>query len=225
MPWNLDDLRSHARAMPDNAARVETLQVIQSIDRYVMIFRYHLATARDAMKGVVHETGEDAELRNLELIFGVSKQQSEFAWAKIVSEANILGCMHTSRALVDVLANLANRLVLRGAINLADCSIYLVAKKLPVSALKTRLASLLASAWFRYVSAFVNTAKHHNLIQHAFGVSFVGEGTGIRVEPFEYKGKSFPGYDEKELLLGILEVKNAIIDCGTALNDVVLLRT
>lgn len=213
--WSLADLRTHISGMRE--PHVQLLEIVDSIDRYVAIFRYHLLTARDAMKRVVHENDPHG-IRNIRFVFATSEKQDEYYLAKIVSEANILGCIHSTRALFDVFSHLVNGLLLNGSLPLKRCDIKLVTESLPESPLKGALEELLASFWFNYISAFVNTAKHRSLVRHSFHVSFVGEGAGIRIEAFAYNGDNYPAYSIEELLQGILEVKNKIVDCGRALN-------
>jgi hypothetical protein len=217
--WNLAALRIAAKTRP--ARETAILEIIHSIDRYDSIFRFHLFGARDAMKGVIH-AGPGSEMSNLSLILRNSDRQDDFDTAKIASEAHILGCIHTTRALFDVFANLVNELLLNRSVPIGRCDVRVATAALAPSALKSTLEDILSSDWFDYISAFVNTAKHRQLVKHAFHVSFVGEDAGIRIEPFDYNGRSFPGYTDQEILAGILEVKNRILDCGRALNAEVM---
>lgn len=215
--WSLKPLRLHVRTLGPEDAHLS--RIIDSIDRYVAIFRYHLFLARDAMKTVV--VADDMH-HNLEFIFGSSKQQEEYAQAKIESEANILGCIHSVRALFDVFAFALNGLLLRSRISARKSNIQIVTGALSESLLKANLQQLLISPWFRYVSAFVNTAKHRQLVPHGFFISFETGVANIRLDSFECEGDVFPACTADELLQGILEVKNAIVDCGAQLNDLVL---
>ena len=83
--WNLEELRSRVRTARSDAD--EVLELINSISRSVQIFRYHMETGRDALKGIVNET-EPQGPENFMLILGASERQGEFAYAKIVSEAH-----------------------------------------------------------------------------------------------------------------------------------------
>lgn len=169
------------------------------------------------MKGIIHDDDPHG-MKNMRFIFGADEQQDEYNQAKLISEAHILGCIHCARAMFDVFSHLVNGLVLGNAISVRDCTIKSVAERLPDSQLKTELKTLLKHHWFRYVDGFINTAKHRGLVQHAFQVSFVGEKAGVHLAGFEYKGTKFPPYSVDELLAGVLEVKNRIVDCGRSLN-------
>jgi len=198
--------------------------VLDSICRYVDIFQYHLVLARDAMKAVV-VVDDPHRIENTKYVLGLSEKQKEYALAKVASEANILGCIHSTRALLDVFAFLVNGLLLGTCIPASKCDIRSVAVALPDSPLKRRLQELLGSTWFAYLSAFVNTAKHRQLVPHAFWVSFESADVGIRLDGFEYNGVAYSSLSVDDLLRGIIEVQRAVVDSGKLLNEAAFERT
>lgn len=211
--WNLEELRTRIRVShsdPDQA-----LELINSIECSIYIFRYHMETARDALKGIINES-EPQGLENIMLALGSSEKQSEFAHAQIVSEANIIGCLYTARNLWDVFAQLINTLVLIKPLAVSSCDISRVAPLMPPSSLKEKLEELLQSHWYTYVTAFINTTKHRQLVQHI--MTFSENRAGIQIGSFTYNSKSFKAYWGHEVLEGAIEVKNAIIQCGRLLN-------
>lgn len=214
--WNLTGLRSYIKTSCTNDA--ELLQLVRSIDRSCRIFGYHMVTARDAMKAWIPEDAEDAQREMMLAVFGSLDQQPEYEWAKIVNEAHLIACLHTTRGVWDIYAQLLNRLIVTPALSVEDCDIGRVASLLPASALRERLNRLLASHWYRYVSAFINTTKHRQLVEHMTAVSFEEGRSGIRVGAFQYRKSTFPAYWDTEVLEGVIEVKNAVIDCGRFLN-------
>jgi hypothetical protein len=215
MPWNLEELRCHVRTL--QFEREHLLDTIRSIDRYDTLFVYHMATARDAMNGLIHEE-PGSELKNAKYVFGVAEKQADFNFAKVVSEAHILACVHTVRAMCDVFAQLINALALNSDFTVADCRLIEVTNRLPDCPLKQELDALIASHWFMYVSAFVNTAKHRYLVGHSMHVSFVNGDAGIRLDSFEYNRRRYRDYSATEVLEGVIAVKNAVVNCGMALN-------
>ncbi|MEX1014920.1 MAG: hypothetical protein WDZ80_07230 [Candidatus Paceibacterota bacterium] len=118
----------------------------------------------------------------------------------------------------DVFSHLVNGLVLDKPLKIRECNIKKIEEKLTNSDLKTEISQLRNSHWFQYINAFINTAKHRGLVQHAFQVSLVDEASGIRLASFEYDASKFPSYSVDELLKGVLEVKNRIVECGRLLN-------
>jgi hypothetical protein len=213
--WNLEELRSRVRTARSDAD--EVLELINSISRSVQIFRYHMETGRDALKGIVNET-EPQGPENFMLILGASERQGEFAYAKIVGEANIIGCLYAARSLWDLFAQLVNALVLVEPLAVSACDINRVVAAMPASPLRTRLDALLRSHWYTYVAAFINTTKHRQLVQHMMTVSIEEDRAGIRIGGFTYRAKSFKTYWGHEVLEGAIDVKNAIIECGRLLN-------
>lgn len=195
----------------------QVLELINSISRSIQIFRYHMATARDAMKGILVES-EPQGPENFMLIFGVSEKQDEFAYAMIVSEANLIGCLYTARSLWDLFAQLVNALTLVEPQAIDKCNIKNVSDVMLPSPLKAKLIGLLKSDWYTYVAAFINTTKHRQLVQHMMTISIEEDQAGIRMRGFTYKTQVFKPYWGHEVLEGAIEVKNTIIECGRLLN-------
>lgn len=214
--WNLDLLREQIRKV--HAEPDPILDIVFSIDRSTRIFRYHMATARDALKGIVSEN-KAGDADTLLLVFGISEKQGDFEYAKVVSEAHIIGCLHTARGLWDLFAQLVNALVLPKPLPIAACDINRVAAALPQSQLKTAIDSLLASHWYRYVQSYINTTKHRRLVQHLVSVSSAENRAGVKLGAFSYGNQSFKEYWGTEVLEGAIEVKNSIIACGRLLNS------
>ena len=217
--WDLAALRAHLRV---NAADFDFAnEVVRSLGQDVSIFRYHMATARDALKGTVDEEHPGGP-ENFRLIFSVSKKSDEFNFARIVSEAHLISCLHTARGMWDHFAQLLNLIAVAPPISISKCDISRVVACLPASPLRQQISSTLSSQWYRYVMAFVNTAKHHRLIQHVFSVSTEENRAGVKVGAFTYESESFPAYWGTEVLEGAIEVKNQVIEAGRLLNATVL---
>lgn len=214
--WNLGELRALVKATSKDSPKV--IDIITSIDRSTRIFHYHMTSARDAMNRLLSEEHPSSG-DNLLLVFGVSDNQTEFEYAKIVSEAHLIGCLHTARGLWDLFAQLVNALVITKPLNVHDCDIKKVKEKIEEhSTLKSAIDQLLDSHWYAYIEAFVNTTKHRLLIKHMVTLSFQEDRAGIRLEAFSYRGKSFKSYWSNEVLIGAIEVKNTVIHCGKLLN-------
>lgn len=188
------------------------------MDRSHAIFHYHFYTARDALKGLLDDT-DPTGVRNMKAVFGIS-DRSELNVAYTVSEANLIACMHTLRGSIDIFSHLINGLLLRGSIAKRNCDIFKVQQALPPSELKDEIGALLASHWFGYVAAFINTTKHRQLVEHAVSVSFEENRAGVRLGKFEYEGTSYPQYWGHEVLAGVADVKNGLLGCGRVLNRV-----
>lgn len=216
--WDLATLRIHLRSAGSNFDLAN--EVLRSLGQSVSIFRYHIATARDALKGIVDE--KPAGPDNFMLILGASEKSDEFNFARIVSEAHLISCFHTARGMWDHFAQLVNLVVLGASIPISNCDISKVLARLPESELREYVLSTLSSHWYGYVVAFVNTVKHRRLVEHSFSVSFEENRAGVRVGAFSYEAKSFPAYWGTEVLEGVIEVKNRVIGAGRLLNEAVL---
>jgi len=188
--WNLAELNSHYLAANRRGSNL-TPTLISSLFRLIEIFRYHLRLTRDSANGIFN-LEEPGGIDNMLLVFGQSEKQDEFERTKIVSEANLIGCIHAARGLFDIFAQLINELILSPKMRIWQVEIKTVTSKLPACRLKTELRNLLKSASFKYVNAFVNTTKHRQLVPHIVHVSFVNNDTGLHLDRFSYGGEAFP---------------------------------
>lgn len=213
--WNLEELREHNRTHL-NADPV-TFDMIGSVSRSDSIFQYHVITARDALKGMINY-GEPQGVENWMLILGGSERQEDFHCAKIVSEANLIGCVHTARSLLEIFAQLANRIALANSIEASKCTPKVLATKLADGELKIKLQELLGSYWFGYMSAFTNTVKHRQLVQHLISIAVADNIVGVKFGAFKYEGVSYQAYWANDFLQGIISVKNAVVSLGQELN-------
>jgi hypothetical protein len=207
-PWNLDALREHIRR--HGADKEFLLEVCDSLGRSVDIFRDHLFTAGDALKGIIDESYSVDQALDVVWV----EQREAYRNAMIVSEAHLLGCFHVARSRFDIFAQLVNGLVLNSSISIGDCDIRRVHGALDASDLKDQIGQLLESTWFGYVSGFLNTTKHRRLVRHSFTGSFEENVAGIRIGAFKYGSQSYPAYWANEVLGGVVEVKNRIVTWG-----------
>lgn len=219
MNWDLNQLQEYV----EKKFGYDSIEMsfVASINRYIQIYIYHMTTARDAMKGIVHKQ-DGSTFENTRYIFRVADNQEEYDLAKITSEAHLLAAIHTLRAMYDIFSQLVNSLVLDNRFTIDKCNIGLVADALPESELKVQLGEVRSMYWYQWLLDFVNTVKHRRLMKHTFSVHFDKPGASIYIEEFEYSGRSHQRWTDQQILKGTLDVKNRIVDCGNALNEHVL---
>jgi hypothetical protein len=213
--WDFAGLLLFASAQGFDASLIG--EQTRSIARSDSIFRYHITTARDALKGIINYD-EPQGIDNWMLLLGGSERQEDFYYAKIVSEANLIACAYTARSLLEMFAQLVNSLLLSSAIPISKCTLKKVAEKLPPGELKVKLQELFNSHWFIYVYAFTNTIKHRQLVQHQTSICFVDNKVGVKVGSFTYENIAYQAYWATEFLQGIIDVKNELVGSGRALN-------
>ena len=66
--WHLSVLREHIDTLPREAWQ-RPVEILESINRSLSIFLYHLYKARDAIEGIFNEA-EPASIENVRLVFG-----------------------------------------------------------------------------------------------------------------------------------------------------------
>lgn len=214
--WNLQELReSFGRINDKNRSKID---LINSVDRSVAIFRYHLEQARDAMKDF-HKNDDASDPEQFMVMFSNSESGVEYEVAKLVNQANSIALILTVRSMYDIFAQLIRAMLLEDKLSEKYCEISRVAKCLPESELKTKLNELLDSYSFKYVRAFSNVTKHRFSIEQSSTIDFEQNRAGIQFKGFSYNEEEYPKMWSDDFLRLVLEAKNQIVSCGNALNN------
>jgi hypothetical protein len=214
--WNLQALRNHVRTLGhDDLAPLP--RAIRSISQMTLVFSFHAYGAKEALEGFVKE-GEPWTEEQLNSILGVGERQTEFAHARLASEAHLLSTLLATRSVYDIFSQVVNELLLSPKLDERDCNIGKVVKRLPAGRLHAQLNKLLTSDWYKYVNGFVNLSKHRFMIEHGVQASFEENTMAIKVGAFEYDTDKWAAKSAKEVLEGAFEVKNKVVECGRALN-------
>jgi hypothetical protein len=217
--WSLKDLRDYIVQEYDKDPSM--LDLVNSIDRGISIFRYHFSTARDSLTDF-YAGDEKANKKHVERAFGISEDQEEFELAKIANEANTIAAIYTVRSVFDLFAQLVRRLLLEDKLSEDECNIHRVRDHLQDGPLRNSIQRLLESEGFRYINAFVNVTKHRSLVKYGPWVDFEDDKAGVKFSAFKYRNKPFPALWSEEILEKILTTKNEIVTAGIALNHQLL---
>ena len=213
-PWNIEQLRDFIQA--SNQEEQNLLDLINSVDESISIFRYHFFTARDALKDFF--ANQEASPEYVKIIIGVSEKSESYHSAKLANKANTIAAIYTVRSLYDLFAQLVRSLLLKNSLKIEHCNIHQVKDMLVDSDLKNCLNILLSSQGFLYVNAFANTSKHRCLIKSNSLIDFQDNKIGVKFHSFEYRKKEFPSFWSEDILKLILETKNVIVKAGNELN-------
>lgn len=217
--WSLKSLRDYI--LLERNKEQSLLDLVNSMDRGITIFRYHFSTARDSL-AEFFDPNEAAKNEQVKRVLGVSDDQEEFQLAKIANEANTIAAIYTVRSLYDLLAQLIRGLLLEDTLSESACNIHRVRDHLPESGLKSSIEDVLDSDGFKYINAFANVSKHRSLVKYGAWVDFVNDRSGVKFSAFEYREQQFPEHWSDEILEEILKTKNEIITAGIALNQELL---
>ncbi|MBX9258284.1 hypothetical protein H1Q63_30920 [Desmonostoc muscorum CCALA 125] len=143
-------------------------------------------------------------------------------------------------SLADVLAHIINVIVLKPLQAESD---YLESKKINISSVKDKLKNfsslhsarqiyiddtvqkidnLINSREFSYIAAFVNTIKHHSLLDISLQIRLSGNlvDAGYRLECFSYRDKNFPQTECREVVMNYRKkVIDLVCDIGNSINN------
>ncbi|WP_407730452.1 hypothetical protein ACJJU9_08475 [Pseudomonas helleri] len=217
--WHLEALRAEVKIrQPQSSERL--VQIINSLGRSSEIFHYHKCLARDAF--AAFNTENDPHGAKFEdHIYLCHDDEGVLQKADLVSQANLIACIATTRNSFDSFGQLLNGLLLPEPLT-GIFYVYNVRDKLRAGDLKNRLSDALSSDWFGYMNAFMNEVKHHRLIVHRPSISWIDDNRGGKVEGFTHKGKDYPACWVREALEGAVELQHSLQECGVQLNRLYL---
>jgi len=209
-PWNVKLLIEYVR----NLDSEPTLSRINSIDRTIGVFIYHMSSARE----LIEKIEPSNEREQIELIFIPEESRLNLAEIKLGIQAEVQAAVHSARSIHDIFSQIANSLILETPMEVAKCDIKKLSLKLGESELKSHIDIMLGSESFIYIDSFVNTIKHRDLVKSQATLDLREQRSGIRFSSFEYRGKRFPALWAIQVLENALEVKNNIVKSGKLLN-------
>ena len=109
--WNLKALRDYVRIKVREPNLC--LELINSIDRSILILRYHVDSANDAMDGFIDDE-EQVTNKHFVRVLGASPDHAKFDEAQLVNQAHTLAAFHAVRSMYDIFSQLINQLLLDG---------------------------------------------------------------------------------------------------------------
>ncbi|WP_061018008.1 hypothetical protein [Vibrio splendidus] len=211
--WNFIKLKSHLDSLGEK--REIYIDYLESVSRTIDIYEFHKSEAYERLAKFDTTDPEAA----LNLVFCDREINTELEYQVLESQAHLQAAMGIARSMYDIFAQLANILLIAEPQPVHACYIHNIADALPDSPLKTNLRHVLASYQYRYVSGFVNTIKHRNLVKPKREFSLQESKAGIVIEYFAYGGEHFNQEWAIQALQHSLTVKNQLIDLGRMLNQ------
>lgn len=211
------------------------LPALESIPEKFRFCHYHYSRALELMsphkKEVKDHFAQTAAA--MQMLFGQSEEERRrFIEALFGARAHAVAFAQSLHSTADYLAKVIYRgldLSGRHSISIQNHQIGLARIKDRISTVtelatvKQKIEDYLSSSSFLYLAAFVNTEKHHEIVDATFSLSFsVGSvaSSGLRMKAFQYNGNSFAekwaiDFFEKDFQ-SILE---RTAEVGCALND------
>ncbi|EPM4326308.1 hypothetical protein ACTJ27_004271 [Vibrio vulnificus] len=186
--WNIEQLKLHLKNNSNTSEK--NTDYLDSLARCIEIFDYHKEEAY-----TVIERLDSSDLKfGLKFVLSTGEQLAEHEYSTLVVQANIHAALQNSRAMYDIFAQLLNSLLVKIPMEVHRCDISKVSKLLPDGAIKSQLEATLSAYDYSYVSGFVNTIKHRNLVQCGRHLDFIENRASIRIKSFSYCGDT---YDQK----------------------------
>ena len=219
MSWNLNELIEYIRVHTGDA--ISHIERVDSLDRTLDVFMYHYDEALSAIKRIEPKSEMDA----VRLVLTPKALKEDVSKEKMVIQANTLAAIYNVRAANDIFAQLINGLVLPEKLSIDRCDINKVFEAIDNSNLKSQLSNLLISDNYTYISDFVNTIKHRNLILFGAEVSFKTGESGVKFKGFEYKERRHEQRWALDVLEMTMDIKCLIADAGIELNKLRLVKS
>lgn len=211
-PWKLDKLREYVKG---NFSQPELyISQINSIDRTVEIFIYHMSSAKKLIDNIEPQNEED----HLDLIFTPKDKRLDLEEAKLGIQAETQATVHNARSIHDMFSQIANSLLLSPPIEIRKCNISNLTYKLPQSKLKDYLNEMLDTEAYLYVNSFLNTIKHRNLVMLESKLDLQEGRGGVQFQGFKFGKNKFSPLWAIQVIEKALEVKNRVVKAGNLLN-------
>lgn len=217
-PWDIKSLRELITAKHPETAK-NLIRQVNSLARSKDLFDYHGFLARDAYKELL-----DADPSGLVIAYhslGGGDQQ-KWGTANLQSEANLISCISTVVNAYETFGQLLDGLGLVAAYK-GRFNIHKACKGLADGELQDLLSDAISTDSYKYLKAFTNTTKHHQLINHHMSLSFEDGHCGAGIESFEYVNyegtpEEYPTRLVEDVLKDAVKAQSALLSCGKALN-------
>ncbi|EGQ9232893.1 TPA: hypothetical protein ACVU5U_001153 [Vibrio parahaemolyticus] len=210
--WNIKQLKLHLETNSEISEK--NADYLDSLSRCIEIFDYHKEEAYSVI-----EKFDSSDLKfGLKFVLSTGDQRAEHEYSTLVAQAHIHAALQSSRAMYDIFAQLLNSLLAKEPIEIHRCDISKVFKLLPDGALKSQLEATLNGYDYSYVSGFVNTIKHRNLVQCGRQLDFIENRASIRIKSFSYCGDTYDPKWAVDVLQYGLNIRNNIVELGRLLS-------
>jgi hypothetical protein len=191
--WSLEDETNPPLESKDDYLGLHHAAL--SVSWKLGLAQYHASQAITAIPRVVRNAPDKATAAGVLMMTSMSghKEAEAFEAAMLIAEAHTIAAAQALHSVMDIFANvvyIALRLNAVKSIPERRRSLYTVAEILKDDKLGAMLSSVLNSAEFRYLSAYVNTTKHRRLLSHRFTIEIKKpQKFGLRFRPFKYEFK------------------------------------
>lgn len=185
----------------------EVNQYLASIAWKLALAQYHAEESTILYRGNHGKISNNAEL--VQVVYEVLQSAANPHKARklledeFLSEAHVIAYAQSLHSIADILAQaiysgLNLEKSLSSPIDIGKRGLYPVYKRMLGECYALDVAqlidALLQSPSFLYLEAYVNITKHHSVVDWRYAISFETPNRrhGIRMLPFDYKGKCFP---------------------------------
>lgn len=177
---------------------------LRSLSRGSDIYEYHKSTAYELLMEITPKNNKDA-------LMLVLSPRAESKAQNLAIQANVQAAIHAARSLYDIFAQLLNKVVLHERLSVRECMLYKVRPLITEPTLKEALDCVVGSESYKYISAFVNTIKHRDLVYLGANLDLVENKVGLKFESFSYSNETYPSLWGIDALKHSLNAKNAVI--------------
>lgn len=204
--WDIGEFAALVRTKIGASHEDAMLPALESIPEKFRFCHYHYSRALELMRPHKKEVKDHfaQTAAAMQMLFGQSvDEQRHFVEALFGARAHSVAYAQSMHSTADYLAKAIYRgLDLKGhhSISIPNHQIGLARVKDRISSVpdlasvRQKIEDYLSSSSFVYLSAFVNTEKHHEIVDATFSLSFSTgsvESAGLRMKAFQYGGSSF----------------------------------
>jgi hypothetical protein len=231
MVWDTEEFKNLVRGRYGEEQLAKVERPLTSVSWKLVLAQYHAEESKRLYRSYLTEEPLDELIQVVNQVLlaaSSSEEASKFVEARILSEAHVIAYAQSLHSVADILAQviylgLDLEIDLSEPIPMRYLGLHRVCEMV-----KERLALEVAdtintfrqSPRFLYLQAYVNTTKHRSLVDvtHSISLELSDPRYGIKILPFEYKGKSFAekwaydfvGQDFRAICEGIFRIGSAM---------------
>jgi hypothetical protein len=232
MDWDTKEFKNLVRARYGEERLPAVERPLASVSWKLMLAQYHAEESKRLYRNYLAEEPPDELIQAVNqvlLLAAGSEEARGFVEARILSEAHVIAYAQSLHSVADILAvviylGLDLERSLSRPIPVHSRGLRRVCESMQRESLALEVADPIdafrQSTTFLYLEAYVNTTKHRSLVDTTHSISFESSDPtyGIKILPFEYKGKSFAekwandfvGPDSRTIRQGIVRIGSAM---------------
>ena len=235
MKWNHGDLYRAVLAKYGDQYAKELKPIIYSFPWKFRIAEYHIREAQNAFNRKLADDEVQARVKLLDAMFGGlgDVEKDQIGKLLLENEAHIIAYAQSAHSVADNLASIIYYSInfkkeFKGFKFHNNYHLSYIKKELQkkqmYGGIVKKIDNLLTSDEFCYLSAFTNTIKHRQLLDHSLSIALIStERHGLVFNKFRYKNHTYAAKKANDFVdSDYYKLKKLYLEIGISINNVLI---